>query len=80
MVMDLVGPGTAIRKVERAATEADTEASLRVRIGQRTSQRQRQHDDVQGWMLAHGTPTRARRGNCREPHWYHSPVARRAAT
>jgi len=36
-VMDLVGPGTAIRKVERAATEADTEASLRARIGQRKS-------------------------------------------
>src|ERR671910_290435 len=46
MVMDLVGPGTAIRKVERAATEADTEASLRARIGQRTSQRQRQKEDA----------------------------------
>src|SRR3954447_19644532 len=46
MVMDLVGPGTAIRKVERAATEADTEASLRARMGQRTSQRQRQKEDA----------------------------------
>jgi len=46
MVMDLVGPGSAIRKVERAATEADTEASLRARIGQRTSQRQRQKEDA----------------------------------
>lgn len=46
MVMDLVGPGTAIRKVERAATEADTEASLRARIGQRTSQRQRHKEDA----------------------------------
>src|SRR5215210_3411000 len=46
MVMDLVGTGTAIRKVERAATEADTEASLRARIGQRTSQRQRQKEDA----------------------------------
>src|SRR4051794_8563081 len=46
MVMDLVGPGTAIRKVERAATEADTEASLRARVGQRTSQRQRHKEDA----------------------------------
>jgi hypothetical protein len=46
MVMELVGPGTAIRKVERAATEADTEASLRGRIGQRTSQRQWQKEQA----------------------------------
>ena len=46
MVMELVGPGSAIRKVERAATEAATEASLRDRVGQRTSQRQRQKEDA----------------------------------
>src|ERR687891_615828 len=46
MVMDLVGPGTAIPKVERAATEADPEASLRARVGQLTSQRQRQKEDA----------------------------------
>jgi hypothetical protein len=46
MVMELVGPGRAIRKVERAATEAATEASLRERVGQRTSQRQRQKEDA----------------------------------
>src|SRR4051794_15583341 len=46
MVMELVGPGRAIRKVERAATEAATEASLRERVGQRTSQRQRQQEDA----------------------------------
>lgn len=45
MVMDLVGPGRATRQVERAATEAATEESMRARIGQRTTQRQRQKDE-----------------------------------
>jgi hypothetical protein len=42
--MELVGPARAIRKAERAMTEAATEDSLRGRIGQRTSQRQRQRE------------------------------------
>jgi hypothetical protein len=45
MVMDLVGPGRAIRQVERAATEAATDQAMRARIGQRTTQRQRQKED-----------------------------------
>lgn len=41
MVMELVGPGRAMRQVERAATEAATDQAMRARIGQRTTQRQR---------------------------------------
>jgi hypothetical protein len=44
--MELVGPARAIRKAERAMTEAATEDSLRGRIGQRTSQRQRQREQA----------------------------------
>lgn len=46
MVMDLVGPGRAIRQVERAATEAATDQAMRARVGQRTTQRQRQKEDA----------------------------------
>jgi hypothetical protein len=46
MVMDLVGPAVGIRRVERAATEAATNQSMRSRIGQRTSQRDRQKEDA----------------------------------
>jgi len=42
--MELVGPARAIRKAERAMTEAATEDSLRARVGQRTSQRQLQRE------------------------------------
>ena len=42
--MELVGPARAIRRAERAMTEAATEDSLRARVGQRTSQRQRQRE------------------------------------
>lgn len=42
--MELVGPARAIRRAERAMTEVATEDSLRGRIGQRTSQRQRQRE------------------------------------
>ena len=55
--MELVGPARAIRKAERAMTEAATEESLRGRIGQRTSQRQRQREHAaarQEAELAHG--------------------------
>jgi hypothetical protein len=55
--MELVGPARAIRKAERAMTEAATEDSLRSRIGQRTSQRQRQREHAaarQEAELAHG--------------------------
>src|SRR6201993_5382891 len=44
--MELVGPARAIRKAERAMTEAATEDSLRARVGQRTSQRQRQREQA----------------------------------
>jgi hypothetical protein len=44
MVMELVGPSTGIRRVERAATEAATNQSLRARVGQRTTQRDVQRE------------------------------------
>ncbi|HEX4365131.1 MAG TPA: SCO6880 family protein [Solirubrobacteraceae bacterium] len=46
MVMELVGPSTGIRRVERAATEAATNQSLRARIGQRTTQRDVQREEA----------------------------------
>ena len=46
MVMDLVGPGTGMRRVERAATEAATNQSMRQRIGQRTTQRNAQKEEA----------------------------------
>lgn len=44
MVMELVGPGRAIRAVEKAATEAATDQAVRRRVGQRTTQRQAQKE------------------------------------
>lgn len=46
MVMELVGPGRAMRRVERAATEAATDQAMRARVGQRTTQRQRQKEEA----------------------------------
>ena len=46
MVMELVGPGKGIRRVERAATEAATNQSMRDRIGQRTTQRDAQKEQA----------------------------------
>ncbi|WP_249011861.1 SCO6880 family protein [Conexibacter sp. DBS9H8] len=57
LCMELLGPAKAIRRAERAMTEAATEDSLRGRIGQRTSQRQRQRESAaarQEVELAHG--------------------------
>src|SRR5947207_1046949 len=42
LVMELLGPSQAMRKAERAATEAGAERALRARIGKRTSARERQ--------------------------------------
>lgn len=45
MVMELVGPGRAMRQVERAATDAAADQAMRARIGQRTTQRQKLKED-----------------------------------
>jgi hypothetical protein len=42
--MELLGPSTAIRRAERAATEAAAERHLRHRIGKRTSAREGQRE------------------------------------
>ena len=44
LVMELLGPAQAMRKAERAATEAGAERALRARIGKRTSARERQRE------------------------------------
>jgi hypothetical protein len=44
LVMELLGPSQAMRKAERAATEAGAERALRTRIGRRTSARERQRE------------------------------------
>jgi hypothetical protein len=44
LVMELLGPAAALRKAERAATEAGAERALRARIGKRTSARERQRE------------------------------------
>ena len=44
LVMELLGPAQAMRKAERAATEAGAERALRTRIGKRTSARERQRE------------------------------------
>jgi len=44
LVMELLGPSTAIRRAERAATEAAAERHLRHRIGKRTSAREGQRE------------------------------------
>jgi hypothetical protein len=46
VVMELLGPATAMRKAERAATEAGAERALRTRIGKRTSARERQRESA----------------------------------
>lgn len=44
LVMELLGPAQAMRKAERAATEAGAERALRARIGKRTSARDQQRE------------------------------------
>ena len=44
MVMELVGPSKAIQRAERAVTENSTNQSMRMRIGQRTTQRVEQKE------------------------------------
>jgi hypothetical protein len=46
MVMELLGPAQAMRKAERASTEAGAERALRARIGKRTSARERQRESA----------------------------------
>jgi hypothetical protein len=46
LVMELLGPRAAMRKAERAATEAGAERALRARIGKRTSARERQRESA----------------------------------
>jgi len=46
MVMELLGPSQAMRKAERAATEAGAERALRARIGKRTPARERQRESA----------------------------------
>jgi hypothetical protein len=46
LVMELLGPAQAMRRAERAATEAGAEQALRARIGKRTSARERNRESA----------------------------------